>query len=253
MTGSLLGQIKNLTPEQQRKLMAGLQDMAVASPPETSRPTTPTTSNTTILPNHSITPQRLPSTNSTVSSSSAKKITPRKFERGFGSTDSTPTKDEVEKNDVLEQSLESLSRFNTLRHPRSLQNSSSLVTSPSNSPAAAVGMIQEVSVPSPPKESPAPSPQQVNRMKQAKSILEQIAEAEKHVIKANQFSSSDDSDDSDEEILFASSPSKGSSQNDTLMKLSAPLDAAISLANEVSMRVNRRNDVYSWSRYDITL
>ena len=236
-TNSLRSSSQNLTPDQQRKLMEGIQNMSAASSPERpARPTTPTTSNTTtILPNHSITPQRIPSTAAS-SSSSAKKITPRKFEPGFGSTDSTPTKNEVEKNDILEQSLESLSRFNTLRHPRSLQNSSSIVTSPSNSPAAAVGMIQEVvTIPSPPQESPAPSPQQVNRMKQAKSILEQIAEAEKHVIKANQFSSSDDSDESDDEIHFAASPSKGSSQNDTLMKLSAPLDAAISLANEVSL------------------
>ena len=238
VTGSLLGQIKNLTPEQQRKLMAGLQNMSTS--PQVSRPTTPTTSNTTaILPNYSITPQRLPSTTTSSSaSSSAKKATPRKFEPGFGSTDNTPTKSQLEQNDILEQSLESLSRFNTLRHPRSLKDSSSLATSPSNSPAAAAGMIQEISAPSPPRDSPEPSPNQVNRKKQAKSILEQIAEAEKHVIKANQFSSSDDSDNSDdEEVHFAISPKKSSPQQpiDTMMRLSAPLDASISLANDMSV------------------
>ena len=243
VTGSLLGQIKNLTPDQQKKLLRELQGISVPGEErqgdeelvkeEEAKTTlsdddagvrravsvsTPA-SETKPLPvpamKQDATPQRI--------SHVKRQQLPRTFEHGFGnepsSTDSTPSKFQLEQNDMLEQSFESLSRFNALGRSRISMAAASGAPAACSSPAAAVGMVQFVDAREAQERQQVPSPNQEDRMHQTKGIMEQIAEAEKSLMDANKFSSSDedeeDDDDCHEEVAAFdnSSPAKALGQS----------------------------------------
>ena len=151
VTGSLIGQIKNLTPEQKDRLMAKLQGMtgeeegveekkaeerahddpspqtveldhfsSISQPPCQSPPSTPVTTNQSPAPtaNKSASKALLTPCSPLSPQQDATPKRMRKFEPGFGKAlslspaDSTPSKSRLDQNELLEQSLESLEKFN---------------------------------------------------------------------------------------------------------------------------------------------
>ncbi|GMH73184.1 hypothetical protein TrST_g7025 [Triparma strigata] len=221
ITGSLVKQIGNLTPEQQRRLMEKLSTAAtnedddveeeveevgdnefdLIEAQDEERLSTPLKDNTAMLtPHQDATPKRITTLGQ-----------PRKFDKGFGqtqgslsSTDTTPDRSGKLENDVLEQSLESLTKFNTTRPL----------------------------VPTLVEREKAPSPDQVLRKQQSKTIMDRIKEAEMSVLAATRFSSDDDDDDdgSGVEGTFAPSPAAKNTRKTLapLEPLSEPLEAPIS-------------------------
>ena len=199
VTGSLFGQIKNLTPEQQRKLLSRLQGMEEETPVQPAEPTTqdqapqdqaPSTPDTPVRGNKILggfaSNVRSPSPPATPEPPSVPVI-----DAGFGlsSCDSTPTKSTHRQsvNDMLEQSFESLSNFNTLgRKTHTLGAVSSPDAVSAHKAGTASGSPEKM------------SPNQENRKQQSKTIMERIKEAEQQIELAGKFSSDEEEEDDDE-------------------------------------------------------
>ncbi|GMH74882.1 hypothetical protein TL16_g06583 [Triparma laevis f. inornata] len=223
ITGSLVKQIGNLTVEQQRRLMEKLSNTTddddevivesevieskiIEEEVEEERLSTPLKDNTvTLSPHQDATPKRMTTLGQ-----------PRKFDKGFGqthgslsSTETTPDRSGRLENDFLEQSLESLTKFNNTR------------------PLVAATLVEREKAPSPDQDKMlvnfeakgknqafkydtkgATMVLRVLRKQQSKTIMDRIKEAEMSVLAATRFSSDDDDDDDENEIegTFAPSP-----------------------------------------------